>query len=50
LEPDTNIEIGGRKMVRSVVKQLDEDQATVLAVTQEEGGRVVEDVLIQKRK
>jgi ESCRT-II complex subunit VPS22 len=44
------IEIGGRKMVRSVVKQLDEDQATVLAAAQEEGGRVVEDILIQKRK
>jgi ESCRT-II complex subunit VPS22 len=36
----------GRKMVRSVVKELDEDQAVVLAVAQMEGGRVVEDSLV----
>jgi ESCRT-II complex subunit VPS22 len=40
---------GGRKMVRSVVKELDADQAVVLAVAQEEGGRVVEDLLIERR-
>lgn len=40
---------GGRKMVRSVVKELDEDQAVVLAVAQEEYGRIVEDILVQKR-
>lgn len=43
------IEIGGRKMVRSVVKQLDEDQVAVLAVAREEGGRVVPDILVQRR-
>ena len=32
------IDVGGRKMVRSVVKELDEDQAVVLAVAQEECG------------
>lgn len=43
------IEIGGRKMVRSVVKELDEDQAAVLALAQEEGGRVVEDLLVHRK-
>jgi len=40
---------GGRKMVRSVVKELDEDQAVVLAVAQEECGRIVEDMLVERR-
>ncbi|EIN08232.1 winged helix DNA-binding domain-containing protein [Punctularia strigosozonata HHB-11173 SS5] len=40
---------GGRKMVRSVVKELDADQAVVLAVAQEEGGRIVEDLLVERR-
>ncbi|KZP07645.1 winged helix DNA-binding domain-containing protein [Athelia psychrophila] len=40
---------GGRKMVRNVMKELDEDQAVVLAIAQEEGGRIVEDILISKR-
>jgi len=40
---------GGRKMVRSVVKELDEDQAVVLAVAQEECGRILEDMLVQRR-
>ncbi|KAJ7940875.1 EAP30/Vps36 family-domain-containing protein [Mycena leptocephala] len=35
----------GRKMVCSVVKELDEDQAVVLAIAQQEGGRIVEDIL-----
>jgi ESCRT-II complex subunit VPS22 len=40
---------GGRKMVRSVVKELDEDQAIVLTIAQEEGGRIVEDLLVMRR-
>ncbi|KAK7023761.1 EAP30/Vps36 family-domain-containing protein [Favolaschia claudopus] len=36
----------GRRMVRSVVKELDEDQAVVLAIAQLQGGRIVEDMLI----
>lgn len=43
------VEIGGRRMVRSVVKELDEDQAVVLAIAQEEGGKIVEDVLVVRR-
>ncbi|KAH0584235.1 Vacuolar-sorting protein SNF8 [Termitomyces sp. J132] len=43
------VEIGGKKMVRSVVKELDEDQSVVLAIAQVEGGRIVEDILIQKK-
>jgi ESCRT-II complex subunit VPS22 len=44
------VDVGaGRKMVRSVVKELDEDQAVVLATAQEEGGRIVEDVLVTRR-
>ncbi len=43
------VEIGGRKMVRSVAKELDEDQAIILAVAQEQGGRIVEDMLVQKK-
>ncbi|KAJ6546451.1 EAP30/Vps36 family-domain-containing protein [Mycena vulgaris] len=38
----------GRKMVRSVVKELDEDQAVVIAIAQQEGGRIVEDILVRK--
>jgi ESCRT-II complex subunit VPS22 len=40
---------GGRKMVRSVVKELDEDQAVVLAIAQDRGGRVMEDMLVEGR-
>lgn len=40
---------GGRKMVRSVVKELDEDQAVVLAIAQEQGGRVSEAMLVSRR-
>ena len=36
----------GRKMVRSVVKELDEAQMVVLALAQEHGGRVDEDLLV----
>ncbi|KAF8212476.1 EAP30/Vps36 family-domain-containing protein [Mycena galopus ATCC 62051] len=39
----------GRRMVRSVVKELDEDQAVVLAIAQQEGGRVVEDLLVSRK-
>lgn len=43
------IDVGnGKKMVRSVVKELDEDQATVLAEAQAEGGRVVEETLVTR--
>ncbi|TFK72544.1 winged helix DNA-binding domain-containing protein [Pluteus cervinus] len=43
------VHIGGRKMVRSVVKELDEDQNTVLAVAQDAGGRVVEEMLVNRK-
>ena len=43
------VEIGGSKMVRSVPKALDDDQAAILSVAREEGGRVIEDHLIQRR-
>lgn len=39
----------GRKMVRSVVKELDQDQAVVLAIAQQEGGRIVEDILVTRK-
>lgn len=39
----------GRKMVCSVMKELDVDQGILLAVAQEEGGRITEDILVQKR-
>ena len=40
---------GGRKMIRSLVKELDEDQTVVLAIAQDEGGRIVEEMLVQRR-
>ncbi|EGN95010.1 hypothetical protein SERLA73DRAFT_187283 [Serpula lacrymans var. lacrymans S7.3] len=40
---------GGKKMVRSVMKELDEDQAVVLSEAQSEGGRIVEDILVSRR-
>ena len=40
---------GGRKMVRSVPKELDADQAVVLAIAQEDGGRVSEQTLISRK-
>ncbi|KAF8631429.1 hypothetical protein AX17_005106 [Amanita inopinata Kibby_2008] len=43
------VEIGGRRMIRSVVKELDEDQTTVLIVAREEGGRIIEDKLVQQK-
>lgn len=43
------VDLGGRKMVRSVVKELDEDQAIVLAIAQVEGGRIVEDILVRQK-
>lgn len=43
------VEIGGVKMVRSVVKELDEDQTTILGIAREEGGRVVEEHLIHRK-
>ncbi|PFH52387.1 hypothetical protein AMATHDRAFT_139966 [Amanita thiersii Skay4041] len=44
------VDIGGRKMVRSVVKEMDEDQTAVLVLAREGGGRIVEDQLIQQKK
>jgi len=43
------VEIDGCKMVRSVVKALDEDQTVILAAAREKGGRVVEDDLIRQK-
>jgi len=43
------IDVGGRRMVRSIVKELDEDQTIVLVLAQEEGGRIVEDMLVQRK-
>lgn len=43
------LEVGGKKMVRSVVKELDDDQAIVLAIAQDEGGRVSEQLLVTRR-
>ncbi|KAI0249752.1 EAP30/Vps36 family-domain-containing protein [Lactifluus subvellereus] len=40
---------GGRKMVRSVPKELDEDQMVVLAVATEQKGRVDEELLVQRK-
>ncbi|KAH9888010.1 EAP30/Vps36 family-domain-containing protein, partial [Cubamyces lactineus] len=40
---------GGKKMVRSVPKELDADQAVVLAIAQEDGGRVSESALMTRR-
>jgi ESCRT-II complex subunit VPS22 len=40
---------GGRKMVRSVPKELDEDQMVVLAVAAEQKGRVDEEVLVRRK-
>jgi ESCRT-II complex subunit VPS22 len=43
------MEIGGVKMVRSVPRELDDDQTAILAIAQQEGGRVVEDMLITRK-
>jgi len=40
---------GGKKMVRSVVKQLDQDQTIVLAVAQTHGGKVDEQMLVREK-
>jgi len=37
------------KMVRSVVKELDADQGVILALAQEEGGKVVEEMLVRRK-
>jgi len=39
---------GGRRMVRSVPKELDADQMVVLAVAAEQGGRVDEELLVRR--
>jgi ESCRT-II complex subunit VPS22 len=43
------VEIDGCKMVRSVPKELDGDQAVILSIARETGGRVVADHLIQRK-
>ena len=43
------IDVGGRKMVRTVVKELDEDQGVILTEAQAEGGRIVEETLVTRR-
>ncbi|CAL1698858.1 unnamed protein product [Somion occarium] len=44
------IDVGsGKKMVRSVPMQLDEDQAVVLAIANQEGGRVSEQLLVSRK-
>jgi len=45
------VEVGGTKMVRSVVKELDSDGVVILALAQEEGvgGRVTEDMLVRRK-
>ncbi|KAH7885841.1 EAP30/Vps36 family-domain-containing protein [Phlebopus sp. FC_14] len=43
------IDVGGRKMVRSVVKELDEDQTIVLMEAQADGGRIVDEILVRRR-
>ncbi|KAH0836350.1 EAP30/Vps36 family-domain-containing protein [Lanmaoa asiatica] len=43
------IDVGGKKMVRNVVKELDEDQGIILAEAQAEGGRIVEEILVNRR-
>lgn len=43
------VDIGGRRVVRSVVKELDDDQSVVLAIAQETGGRVVEDMFVKSK-
>jgi ESCRT-II complex subunit VPS22 len=43
------VTVGGTKMVRSVVKELDSDQATILEIAQKEGGRVVEAMLMERK-
>ncbi|KAF7440845.1 hypothetical protein PC9H_001193 [Pleurotus ostreatus] len=40
------VELNGTKMVRSVVKELDRDQAVVLGLAHEAGGRIVVDILV----
>ncbi|CAK5279559.1 unnamed protein product [Mycena citricolor] len=40
---------GGQKMVRSVVKELDEDQGVVMAIAHEQGGRIVEAMLVDRK-
>jgi len=43
------VDIGGEKMVRSVVKELDDDQTAILSIAKEHNGRVVEDMLIRQK-
>lgn len=43
------IDVGGRRMVRSVPKELDQDQAAILDLAHDTGGRVVEGDLVSRR-
>ncbi|KAK1232026.1 ESCRT II complex subunit Dot2 [Marasmius sp. AFHP31] len=40
------VDVGGKKMIRSVPKELDTDQVTVLTLARQKGGRVVEEMLV----
>lgn len=42
------LSVGGRKMVRSVPRELDADQSVVLSVAHDTGGRVTESLLAEK--
>ncbi|THV01008.1 winged helix DNA-binding domain-containing protein [Dendrothele bispora CBS 962.96] len=42
------VDIGGRKFVRSVVKELDQDQAAILALARAQSGRVMEEDLVSQ--
>ncbi|KAH8109316.1 winged helix DNA-binding domain-containing protein [Phellopilus nigrolimitatus] len=43
------LDIGGRRMVRSVTKELDADQSVILSVARETGGRITESTLVEKK-
>ncbi|KAK7461988.1 ESCRT II complex subunit Dot2 [Stygiomarasmius scandens] len=42
------VDVGGKKFVRSVVKELDQDQAIILALARGQDGRVIEGDLVEK--
>jgi len=44
------IDVGGRRMVRSVTKELDEDQTTILALARQTDGRITASVLVDMRQ
>lgn len=42
------LDIGGQRMIRSVTKELDVDQGTMLLIAREGGGRITERILLEK--